>query len=133
MIIEGLKEYFAACPIFDGKNVNVDILDRTPMSVSIKTLECVPIIKRYADGGSMKQYCFILTFRGKSTPNGENAKLCERLARWLEEKNENGDFPEIGDGKTVQKIEVTRNGKMTGDNMHSTEYEMRCRLVYTEA
>lgn len=134
MIIDGLKKYFNQCPLIQGEKVDVDFLGKDSDSYSIDTVPCDPIVKKYASGGSMKQYCFILAGRERygMGRNCSNAAFYEKLAAWIEEKNKKGELPEIGVGKTVQFIEVTASGYMFEEDVQSAGYHLQCRLVYTE-
>lgn len=134
MIIDALRDFFNQCPLISGERVDVDFLDSDSESYSIDTVPADPIIKKYASGGSMKQYCFILAGRERYGigRNCSNAAFYERLAEWLEEKNVKGELPDIGEGKTVQSIEVTASGYMFEEDIQSAGYHLQCRLIYTE-
>lgn len=134
MIIDALRDFFNQCPLISGEKVDVDFLGSRSDSYSIDTVPCDPVVKKYASGGSMKQYCFILAGRecygmGK---NCENAAFYEKLGEWLEEKNEKNELPDIGEGKTAQSLEVTASGYMFEEDIKSAGYHLQCRLLYTE-
>ena len=59
-IIEYVRDFIKECPLLEGERLNVDYVG-TQMSFSVDTLPCDPIIKRYVDGGAVKQYQFALT------------------------------------------------------------------------
>lgn len=134
MIINALKKYFDQCPLISGDKVDVDFLGKTSDCYSIDTVPCEPIIKKYASGGSMKQYCFILAGRERygMGKNCDNAAFYENLAQWIEDKNKNNELPEIGNGKNPQFIEVTASGYMFEEDVQSAGYHLQCRLVYTD-
>ena len=133
MITDRLKEFFCQYPEFSEPGV--DFLGADNYSISINPIPCEPLIKSYRDGGSMKQYCFILAIRlgyGKALAEG-NAGVLERFAEWIEKKSRLGEVPVLDGGKTAQSIEVTQIGVMAEENVHSAEYNIKCRLVYTES
>ena len=134
MVIDGLREYFNKCPLIGGEKVDVDVLGKKNSSYSIDTVPCDPIIKRYAGGGCMKQYCFVLSGRERygMGKNCSNAAFYEKLADWIESTNERGELPDIGDGKTSQFIEVTSSGYMFEEDIQSAGYRLQGRLVYTQ-
>ena len=134
MIINGLTNYFNQCPLISGDTVDVDFLGSTSDCYSIDTIPCDPIIKKYASGGSMKQYCFILAGRKKYgiEKNCNNSVFYEKLAQWIEDKNSKNELPFIGDEKTPQSIEVTNSGYMFEEDVQSAGYHLQCRLIYTE-
>lgn len=134
MIINALKKYFDQCPLLSGKCIDVDFLGESSDSFSIDTLPCDPVIKKYASGGSMKQYCFIIAGRKQygMGRNCDNAAFCEKTAQWIEEKNKLSELPDLGEGKTPQFIEVTASGYMFEENVRSAGYQLQCRLIYTD-
>lgn len=134
MIIDALREFFNQCPLISGECVDVDFLGSHEESYSIDTVPSEPIIKRYASGGSVRQYCFMLAGRtgyggGK---NCSNAAFYERLGEWIEEKNAKNELPKIGEGKIAQSIEITASGYMFEEDIKSAGYRMQCRLIYTQ-
>ncbi len=129
MIIERLKDFFSACPLIDGANVNVDFLDKTPLSLSINPEPCEPIIKRYTCGGCVKQFCFTLAVR-VGYGMGYDAELSEGLAEWIEEKN--NELPMLDGNRTAQRIEVVKSGHMLEEDIHTAGIGIGCRLIYTE-
>lgn len=134
MIIYGLKKFFDTCPLISGNKLDVDFLGSGSDCYSIDTVPCEPIIKKYASGGSMKQYCFILAGRERYgfEQNCGNAAFYEKLAQWIEEKNEKNELPHIGAGKTPQSLEVTASGYMFEEDVQSAGYHLSCRLIYTD-
>ena len=67
MIIEAVRTFIKTCPYlqeFDGAiRVNVDYLSDEPTSYSIEEVPIEPILKRYVDGSTRRQYAFIFTSR----------------------------------------------------------------------
>jgi len=134
MIINSLTEFFNTCPLLSGNKPNVDFLGSACECYSIDTVPCDPVIKKYASGGSLKQYCFILAGRERYGMNKtcDNAAFYERLASWIEDKNSKNELPVLGDGKTPQSIEVTASGYMFEEDVQSAGYHLQCRLIYTD-
>ena len=134
MIIDALTDFFNKCPLIAGENVDVDFLGSKSACYSIDTVPCDPVVKKYASGGSVKQYCFILAGRERYGlgRNCGNAAFYEKLAAWIEEKSKKNELPDIGKGKTAQTLEVTASGYMFEEDVQSAGYHLQCRLVYTE-
>ena len=61
-LINSVRDYILTCPFLSDWRVNVDYLG-TGMEYSIDPLPCDPIIQRYTDGGSKKQFQFAFTSR----------------------------------------------------------------------
>ena len=135
-MIKELQNYFADCPVLGSAAVNIDYLASRDGSVTIKTLECEPIIKRYRTGGSLRQYCFQIAircpYRGSPAESLKNEQLCEELAEWVEEQNDAENLPVLADGITAQRLEVTSGGYIIYEETNHARYQIGFRLVYTK-
>lgn len=67
MIIDSIRKFIRTCPYlqeFDGAvKVNVDYLGEESTAYSIEETPCEPIIKKYVDGSSIRQFEFIFCSR----------------------------------------------------------------------
>lgn len=135
-MIKELHEFFTRCPLLEGAELDVDYLGADGGSFTIETVPCEPVIKRYYTGGSLRQYCFLLALRRpysmSPAENIENEMLCEKLAAWAEECGENAALPELGGGKTAQRLEVTSGGYMFDEAANHARYQIGFRLTYTQ-
>ena len=134
MIIDSIKEYFELCPLIKKGRIQIDFLDRKTAWYTIDAIPCDPILKRYATGGSMKQFCFVFAGREgyRSDLNGKNADFYEKLAEWIEQENQKGHLPDLGTEKTAQRMEVVSSGYLFEENINDARYQLQCRLIYTE-
>ncbi len=134
MIIDSLKDFFDQCPLMAGEAVDVDYLGKNSDCYSLDPLPAEPIVKKYAGGGCMKQYAFIIAGRERYGlgKNRDNAAFYERLEAWIEEKNRKGELPDLGKGRTAQMLEVTASGYMFEEDIQSAGYHLQCRLIYTQ-
>ena len=134
MLIEALKKFFTSCPHFQGKDLEVDFLGKDSGSYSINPVECQPIIKKYASGGSLKQFVFTISGREDydTADTEKNTAFYETIAEWIEKCDSKNILPELSNGKVSQKIEVLTPGHLFSDDIKSAGYMLKCRLVYTE-
>ncbi len=135
-MIEELKNYFSACPVLDGREVNINFLAEKSGSVSIEPAKCTPIIKSYKTGGSLRQYCFALVIRcpkrGSEAEALGNEQLCEALADWAEENSENGNLPKLAMPLASQRLEVSSGGYLEDGGSNHAKYQIVFRLIYTK-
>ena len=61
MIIDSIRNYIRGCPLINKGKVNVDYLGVDIGEYSIEPTPADPIIKRYADGGTLRQYLFVFS------------------------------------------------------------------------
>ena len=57
-VLEGISEYFLKCPLLKDGVFRVDALGPDPEEYTIETGIFDPVIQRYVDGSSERQYQF---------------------------------------------------------------------------
>ena len=66
-IIRAVYDYFKSCPLLDGEGrVRVNFLGDRPVEYVIEEIPAEPIVKRYVDGSSIRQFRF-LSAAGRDT------------------------------------------------------------------
>lgn len=137
MIIENIRNYFLKCPLIDKKSrINIDYLGVDAVEYTIDSVPSDPILKKYVDGGALKQHLFIFGSReyyGSDTlQNMENSGFYEQLNSWIEEQNSIGNLPILGKNKESTKIEVLTSGYLFDASEETAKYQVQLRLVYYE-
>lgn len=132
MIIDSLRNYFKGCPYLDeDKRVNVNYIG-VEMSYSVDPLPCTPILKRYTDAGTQKQFQFQFSSKENydedARVNIENSGFYEKFASWLE----SGTMNSLDDGKKPIRFEVLNSGYLYDVDGHNARYAIECRLIYEE-
>ena len=136
MIINSIRKFMLECPHLDefAKGINVDYLDDEIASYSIEEVPTNPIIKRYVDGSSVRQFEFIFASResyGQEVlQNIENSGFYEHFADWIEEKNKACGFPVLGSNLQARKIECTSTGYAFQTDEDRARYQIQLRLTY---
>lgn len=138
-IITTLRAYMLACPLLeDLKKLNVDYLGTgDPGEYSIDTVPADPIVKRYADGGAVKQYLFVFAskeFYG-SDPLEQLDRLgfYENLQEWFEQMTESGTLPVLDGGRTSISLETLTSGYIfDSSETNKARYQIQARLKYLE-
>ncbi|MDE6707975.1 MAG: chloramphenicol resistance protein [Oscillospiraceae bacterium] len=133
-IIQAIRDYIASCPLLkNGIILGIDKLE-SDVSYTIDTTPCPPIVQKYTDGGSKRQFQFVFASREKYgekvLENLQNSGFYEAFADWLEKNNWRGIFPDLGEYRTPFKIEILSNGYAydTGDN--TARYQIQLNLLY---
>lgn len=135
MIIEGIRNFIRTCPHLSefAKGINVDYLDENSNSYSIEEVPTQPIIKKYVNGDSIRQYDFIFCSResygADVLQNIDNSGFYEHFAKWLEDKTNKGDIPLI-DGNEVKSILATTIGYAFQTDVDKASYQIQCKLIY---
>ena len=133
-IIKGLEQYFAKCPLLKEGFLRVDYLGEKPIEYVIEILPTDPILKRYADGSSVRQYLFAFGSREfysqERLQNIENSAFYERLADWVERKSWSGELPEMPEGMEAQGLYVVSSGYLFDGTKSNARYQIQLRLEY---
>lgn len=138
MIIESIRNFIRTCPHLQEFNgvVNVDYLEAESTAYSIEEVPCKPLLKKYVDGSSKRQYEFIFTSResygADVLQNIENCGFYENFESWLEEQSNNGNLPVMDVGKEALKIEALTTGYAFQTDVDKARYQIQCRLIYMQ-
>lgn len=134
-LINSIRDYILTCPFLSDWRVNVDYLG-TGMEYSIDPLPCDPIIQRYTDGGSKKQFQFAFTSREEydqdARINIENSGFYQSFEEWLETQDMVGVLPALGENKIPIKVETLNSGYLYDVDEEKARYRIECRLIYRQ-
>lgn len=138
MIIKVLRDYIRNCPHLDTFNnaikVNVNYLEPQADTYSIEEVPIEPILKRYVNGDSIRQYAFIFTSRepygADVFQNIDNSGFYEKFADWVENQDDNEIFPLLDNGLEPISIEVTSTGYAFAVTEDTAQFQIQLRLKY---
>ena len=135
-IISALRDYFCTCPLMDGSRINVDYLPEKGMECPIDSTPVTEIIKRYADGSTVRLFLFGVRggaeYGADTLQNIANSGFFEALSAWLCAQTDAEIFPILESDKEPQKIEAQSTGYLFTTSAHSGKYQIQCRLVYLQ-
>lgn len=136
MIIKSLRDYISQCPyLYEfNKGINVDYLDNDSTTYSIEEVPCEPIIKRYINCDTKRQYDFIFASResygADVLQNIENSGFYEDFSRWIEEESSKGNLPILEGNRESLEIKVSTTGYAFQTDDNSARYQIQLKLIY---
>lgn len=138
MIIESIRNYMRNLECLDTFNnairVNVNYLEDNTDTYSIEEVPVEPIVKKYINGDSIRQYAFIFTSREPYgidvLTNIDNSGFYEKLADEIEINNNNEIFPSLDNGLEPLSINVTSTGYAFAVTEDTAQYQISLRLKY---
>lgn len=138
MIIDAVREYMLSCPNLSGKKININCLGTKMRSLSIDNVSSESVIKKYCDGGSLKQAVFILAVRDRyDEALGENLyvmNLLEEIEDWIYKQNIINNLPILDSSNmSARSIEVTKSGYLYDTSMSSGRWQLEFRIVYEQS
>ena len=133
-IIESIRNFIAKCPLLkDGCLLNVDRLGDTEIEYTVDGEMTSPILKKYVDGSSLRQFNFIFASREKygsdTLQNIANSGFYEDFADWIETQSDSGNLPELDEFRIPQYIEVLSGGYVFDTNDSTARYQIQLKFV----
>lgn len=135
MILDATKKFFEKrCPLLEGKRLTANLLGEKAHSCTLEVSPSPSLIQKYADGGSLRQFVFVLATRehfDRATQEQlKTNEFYEKFAEWLEKQNDAGNFPALGEGKKAVGWEVLSAGYLYDVEMPKARYQIQLRLIY---
>lgn len=139
MIIDNIRKFVLTCPLLNESNdgeirLNVNYLGDDATTYSLEEIPTEPILKKYIDGSSIRQYQFTFCSReayGQDTiQNIANSSFYEDFANWIDEQNSNKNLPLLDKKMTSKSIEVLTNGYALQVDENMARYQIDLNLKY---
>ena len=133
-VMQSVQKWFKTYSGLSGR-LDVDFLDEDIDTYSIDTIPCEEILKRYRDGGKVKQFQFAISSRRAYEQNIKNnlsnLQFFEDLTAWVENKARLRELPIMGNGRTALKIVVTSTAyPFIVSEDGKARYQIQMRLEY---
>lgn len=131
-MIEKIREYLIKNKIVDENcRINVDFLGESPTEFTIVPIAVDPILKRYIDGSSLRQYQFQLIscnyYGADVMQNIANSTFYENLYNLIEKNNDAGILPKISG---IESIECLNNGAILDVTTNTARYSIQMKITY---
>ncbi|HBF68766.1 MAG TPA: chloramphenicol resistance protein [Firmicutes bacterium] len=131
-MIEKIRKYLIENEIVDEVcRVNVDFLGENPTEFAIIPIAVNPILKKYIDGSSLRQYQFQLIscnyYGADVMQNMANSKFYEELYDKIESNNDDEILPDI---KGIESIECLNNGAILDVTTNTARYSIQMKITY---
>lgn len=134
-VVEYLRDFIAGCPLLkNGVLLNVDRLGATEIEYTVDGEMTAPILRKYTDGSSLRQFDFVFASREKygadTLQNIENSGFYEDFARWIETQSDTENLPELDKYRVPQYIEVQSGGYVFDSDDSTARYQIQLKFVY---
>lgn len=133
-IIEAIRNYVATYEGLKGERLGIDFLPPDETAYSVDATPTKSEVKRYTDGSSLRQFSFTLAARAFWGPDVrqqvDNLAFFEGFEEWLRVQNAHRNFPQLGEGRTARKVEVTTSGYAFAPGTDYARYQIQCNLIY---
>lgn len=100
-------------------------------------IESVPserIVDRYTDGSSVRKFEFVFAskefYDDDVLLNLQNSEFYDNFCTWLEKITRERQLPEMGEGRTAQRIYPSSTPYVQGYEDGTARYQVQCVLEY---
>lgn len=139
-LIGSIRDFIKTCPHLkefeDVVKIGVDKLSDDTTTYTINEAVFQPILKKYINGSSERQYVFVFGSREQYGhdvfENIENIGFFEDFSNWLEIQVIQNKVPILGEGKQALTIEATTNGYAFQTAEDKAIYQIQCKLTYLQ-
>lgn len=135
-IIEAIRKYICeleCMKTFDSA-INVNYLAAETDSFSIEEIPVNPIVKKYVDGSSIRQFQFVFCSRepygAEILQNIENSSFYEDFAEEIEKKNNKGILPLLAENLEARSLEVLSNAYTVSVTEDTSMYQINLNFKY---
>lgn len=131
-MIEKIRKYFIENNIIDeNSRINVDFLGEEPTEFALIPIIVKPILEKYIDGSSLKQFQFQLlscnNYGADVMQNIANSTFYEDLYKLIEKYNRLKKLPDI-DG--IESIECLNSGGIVNAQTNTARYSIQMKITY---
>ena len=133
-VMESVQKWLKKYSGLSGR-LDVDFLDEDADTYSVDTIPCEEVLKRYKDGGTLKQFQFAVSSRRYYEQNIKNnlsnLQFFEDLTAWVESKARSRELPTMDKGRQPLKIVVTSTAyPFIVSEDGKARYQIQLRLEY---
>ena len=133
-----VKEFIEGCPFLEEFGsatfpvVNLNLLEENPTMYSIEETPAEPILKRFANGDTERQYVFSLCSREMygQAENEKTAEFYEKFSDWLDDCTRGGNLPALTGQLQSKAIRATTSGYMYDNQGTNCQYRIQCQFIY---
>ena len=101
---------------------------------SLSFTPAAQVLRRYTDGGTVRQAPFVLAGREPYGPeaglNLGTSGFYEQLAAWMERQTAKGQLPVLPGQARALGLEALSSGYLSEENGENARYQIQCRLTY---
>ncbi len=140
LLVNKIIEYLAQADVFSNKpKIKIDYLGDKIDNYSLEAVPAERIVNTFVDGSKRKQKIFVFasrkTYSQDEIDNLENYKLFDSLAEWIEEQNEDENYPDISEIENIEEIEaieIIDSPYVAAVSENEARYQMEIKITYIQ-
>lgn len=136
--IKAMRDWLAKCPSIDANSddlggLGIHFLGPEPVQFSLEDSPGDPVLLRYFNGSvRVKNYALTSRFEfcEQDAVQAANSGLLDAVCDWIEAQNDRRSFPDLGEGRTVQRVGVTSTGYLQSIDANTCRFQMQLQVQY---
>lgn len=132
-----VMEFLSECPYMREFEqlfpvVELDILGESPTTYMVESTPAEPVLKRYANGVTERQYVFSLCSREfyGAPENVDTSEFYENFSDWLDTCTKEGKLPDLKGNLISKSIRATTEGYLYDTQEQKCQYRIQCQFIY---
>lgn len=132
-----VMEFLSECPYMREFEqlfpvVELDILGESPTTYMVESTPAEPVLKRYANGDTERQYVFSLCSREfyGAPENVDTSEFYENFSDWLDTCTKEGKLPDLKGSLISKSIRATTEGYLYDTQEQKCQYRIQCQFIY---
>lgn len=136
--IKAMQDWLSMCPAIEANSDDlgglcINFLGPEPVQFSLEDSPGDPVLLRYFNG-SVRAKNYALTSRFEfcelDAVQAANSGLLDAICDWIESQNNLRSFPDLGDGRIVQRVEVTSTGYLQSIDANTCRFQLQLQVQY---
>lgn len=140
LFISKIIDFLSKADVFSNKpKIKVDYLGDKIDNYSLEAVPAERILHKFIDGSKEKQKIFVFasrkTYSQDDIENLENYKLFENLAEWIEQQNDEENYPDVSEIENIEEIEtieIMDSPYIAALSETEARYQMEIRITYLQ-
>lgn len=139
--IKAVQEWLKTCPLVAGQLGNnvafhIDYLPEDTTQFSIEDSPGDPVLQEFFSG-RRKAKNYVLASRMEYSESiaqqAANSGFWDDFADWIEAQSDAHNLPDLGEGRTVERVAVTNSGYIVTSEDGTCRFQIQIRLEYYQA
>ncbi len=140
LFISKIIDFLSKADVFSNKpKIKVDYLGDKIDNYSLEAVPAERILHQFIDGSKEKQKIFVFasrkTYSQDDIENLENYKLFENLAEWIEQQNDEENYPDVSEIENIEEIEtieIMDSPYIAAVSETEARYQMEIKITYLQ-
>ncbi|WP_317853795.1 chloramphenicol resistance protein [Chakrabartyella piscis] len=134
--MESVRKFLRTYEPLANNKLNVDFLPAEESSYSVEAIPTNEVVRTYTDGSTYRQFLCVLCSReaygSEILQQLENLAFFEDFSEWLREQSLIGNFPDLGEGRSVVSFVASTTGYAMATSETKARYQIQLKMEFIQ-